>query len=1543
MIRFQLFGHCWLLFVVLTVAANRATATAASSPASASAGDSHADNHTCDAAVSGSGSGSTCRPDSPPKRMRKETADTDSVNNRAAADNNHKDSKGHSGRFSSNDSTPSTNTTPPPNNNNKISSQTDDDSEAEASSTNPPLLRTFPDQCQLYMAQSSIPNAGIGIFTAVDLQRGSQVGEPELVVPLTDILFQNHWLIDDVQWNTGLDPRLYFESHHANSIYYPGFGAQINCHMGLNNVEHTFPQYNSAGYHRSNDPGVGGFTNWHGMGNTVLSDVQAGEELFVNYGDNWFLEREHQIGLIPLEDDFPVADKIVETLHGLGAGILGVDGDTNHKAADSHSNSLRKEVELLQDVLTLVRDIVPARTASAIPSSWTDLAQAAAHGTARHSLGGLESLKTHAWLEEHASCVDHIYVSASSIPQAGRGAFAKRGLTKGQVVSPAPMLQVLRHQTYLYEPLPPRRNSDGHAWDHDAPVGIQLLRNYAWGHPASSMLLLPYSPNVNFINHGSSSSASGNSGNKANVELRWSSNEHPMNRFEEWSKNAPSEVVLKGFGLLMEFVAIADIAPHEEILVDYGPEWEAAWKTHVDEWTSPFKGSYKDEEEGEDEDDYVPVDELDATWIKTQEEQTLDPYPRNIDTACYFSHSFDTKYDEMKDSDKPRHFMVQWHREKNNGCIRYCDILQRHTKEHKMDATTNTVSEYYYSVKLRPSYIPAAMPEHCWMDPNETIFVKNMPASAVVLMDKRFSRDQHLPGSFRHEIGLGTHLFPKQWLDQAALPSSTHIHAHKNDSNSNDSHENNESNPTDTAAAAATALIRRAQYEKLEAVAREGRSRRNNSGNQGNSKKNSSSSKAEAENAATQDNSKTRDTTIQPSSSSPSTVTEIRASPPYSPPTDYSQIAPPTTTVPPKQQHKSHPPRQQRKKRNIKRKTFSDTCELYLAPSSIPNAGIGIYTAVDVGDGAPLGDAELAVPLVNYPGEPWMLPDEVLWTKDAVNDLLLFEGYSSTESFIPGFGAQINCHMGLNNVEHSLASIDRAGLWPDTDPGSNARSMWGGITNNAVRSIAAGEELFIDYGEHWFHHRNLDFVPFEPDFVQADAIVANLTKVLGLNTNKNTNKSNDPHDPIVAQSLLDTIRNMQSTRVAFALPSKIDDLEEALEVGTARFGLGGRHSIRTPEWLQQHGSCIDHIYIEPSTIFQAGLGAFLKRSLIKGDIVAPAPLLHLPRSNLEYVHGAFGKRTQLLLNYCLGHADSQVLLLPYAPMTNYMNHAPSESSLSSGSGQTNDSPAPHANVELRWSKTDEGDNNINKNKEWWKLSSKQLLKKGFGLSMEFVALRDLEEGEELFLNYGDAWQDEWNNFVEHWNPTDKALEYVDPDDMNVPMRKARDIRTSIEEHETPYPYNIGTACFYVPYKLEPEQEHGDHHEYNAATQQHTFFMSWDEDQNDGCLRPCVIQEIEVEDHDDDDDDDNDDDDDDDNDSKTQFRVTAQMMNVPHLADECFLPPDQTHFVNEIPEYAVRFVDRPLTRDPYINPHYNFRRHIDLPDGMEFPQAWLDSI
>jgi len=175
--------------------------------------------------------------------------------------------------------------------------------------------------------------------------------------------------------------------------------------------------------------------------------------------------------------------------------------------------------------------------------------------------------------------------------------------------------------------------------------------------------------------------------------------------------------------------------------------------------------------------------------------------------------------------------------------------------------------------------------------------------------------------------------------------------------------------------------------------------------------------------------------------------------------------------------------------------------------------------------------------------------------------------------------------------------------------------------------------------------------------------------------------------------------------------------------------------------LRQQGTCLDNLQPGRSSHPDHGRGAMASRFLPKGSIVAPVPVLPVPRDELRYLRKkewkevekwrkkkrkemelktitnlddqtkaesreqGVGKkvntieeddgdnteaalppgmkwRQQLLLNYCFGHVNSSVLLFPYGLFVNFINHAPSEVVRNLGDEKYD---APVANVGLRWS------------------------------------------------------------------------------------------------------------------------------------------------------------------------------------------------------------------------------------------------------------------
>ena len=52
---------------------------------------------------------------------------------------------------------------------------------------------------------------------------------------------------------------------------------------------------------------------------------------------------------------------------------------------------------------------------------------------------------------------------------------------------------------------------------------------------------------------------------------------------------------------------------------------------------------------------------------------------------------------------------------------------------------------------------------------------------------------------------------------------------------------------------------------------------------------------------------------------------------------------------------------------------------------------------------------------------------------------------------------------------------------------------------------------------------------------------------------------------------------------------------------------------------------------------------------------------------------------------------------------------------------------------------------------WHDLTPHQLVDRdGMGIGMRVVALRDIEEGEEVFIDYGNEWQQSWDQYMQGW-------------------------------------------------------------------------------------------------------------------------------------------------------------------------------------------------
>eukprot|EP00986_Skeletonema_menzelii_P007120 scaffold2761_cov137-Skeletonema_menzelii.AAC.1 len=396
--------------------------------------------------------------------------------------------------------------------------------------------------------------------------------------------------------------------------------------------------------------------------------------------------------------------------------------------------------------------------------------------------------------------------------------------------------------------------------------------------------------------------------------------------------------------------------------------------------------------------------------------------------------------------------------------------------------------------------------------------------------------------------------------------------------------------------------------------------------------------------------------------------------------------------------------------------------------------------------------------------------------------------------------------------------------------------------------------------------------------------------------------------------------------------------------------------------LFSHGSCLDNIYPGKSTNGY-GRGALASRLITGGSIVAPVPVLPLPRDELKFLRlkewkkvDAFRKRLvneaadgkidgkgdelplppdmewrqQLLLNYCYGHEQSSVLLFPYGLFVNYINHAPSSSESSDG---------PVANVKLQWSERLMNSTTTSNNFDLRSLTPSQLWDQSTrleGLILELVALRDIQPDEEILLDYGSIWSEAWKEHSDQY--PDSILKLADDHTLEKEFSPAyimddavTNLRTAEEQAQFPYPENVFTACFYRYENETTIQNDTVNKDKTKATPWKMSLGLFDMTN----LRPCKVISREPA-----------------NDRfatpqqlqkqgqppQGKMLYTAIIQNRPGLPANERIPKGTKHIVSGIPRGAFRFVDRPYASDIHLDGA--FRHNIGVEEGI-FPEVWLD--
>jgi hypothetical protein len=607
--------------------------------------------------------------------------------------------------------------------------------------------------CGIYMAPSTLGDStNLGMFTAHDVVNGRVLDYPEIAIPLLFRDWEDHptsafgdgQLWDRYIWEgevADLEVLDDLEQYKRPSVFVPGLGCTVNSMLELNNIKSTHgSKYDTTGVPRRH-PNTGSFTPYHHAVTRAARDIPAGSELFAAYGETW----------IPWIPDVAVTQ--TKNLLEANAFLEDYQAFVQTKLLGSSSSSsspkdYQVDKALLDRLWKLTRNFpIKSRPFSVLPyelnheelfvkdsttttTTTTSTAELSIPDTRDYWRDrGVVSVE---WLKRHGKCQDHLKPGVSTLPNVGRGAFAARNLPKGTVVGYAPLIHIGQRVdealTIQYNGTTSYSSSSSSSDIKNKNYSkVDLVINYSFGHRDSTLVLTPYGAMVNYINH---------SKEKANVRIQWPAEEDLVAHKPEWLDKSLEFLrdTTNKVGLSFDYVALRDIEEGEEIFMDYGDEWQAAWDEHVQHWKPPMDADrymhsteFINNNHNEEETD-------DSSRLKTPAERLGDPYPPNLQTLCRESY--------RKDSATGKYVFLPVLR--NDDTRVHCEVLKRrpHPKKKRM---------FLYTVRMTTAT-------------GQEIEVRDVPQpQGIDLYDKVFSQDWHLPQAFRNKMYVPDDIFPESW------------------------------------------------------------------------------------------------------------------------------------------------------------------------------------------------------------------------------------------------------------------------------------------------------------------------------------------------------------------------------------------------------------------------------------------------------------------------------------------------------------------------------------------------------------------------------------------------------------------------------------------------------------------------------------------------------------------------------------------------------------------------------------------------------------
>jgi hypothetical protein len=199
--------------------------------------------------------------------------------------------------------------------------------------------------------------------------------------------------------------------------------------------------------------------------------------------------------------------------------------------------------------------------------------------------------------------------------------------------------------------------------------------------------------------------------------------------------------------LAMDLIALRDIAPGEEVFVDYGDEWEAAWERHVQEWR--------------------PV--LDAEkHMGRMESMNVPTYPTAFELLEHPRQQPQILCNEMFLGDRWKRFFqagkIDQFVTPKPGSVqgrtmyRYCDIM---SSRHDEELDTMVYTAMMFNEGQRPITEGEETKTQYYVQFHGHL--TDVPKQAFMYIDPPFTTDHHLRNAFRHDARIPDDIFPEAW------------------------------------------------------------------------------------------------------------------------------------------------------------------------------------------------------------------------------------------------------------------------------------------------------------------------------------------------------------------------------------------------------------------------------------------------------------------------------------------------------------------------------------------------------------------------------------------------------------------------------------------------------------------------------------------------------------------------------------------------------------------------------------------------------------